>query len=709
MPTKERWSLDPVTREFQVSYDVPASAPAEVVVLCSWSPVGKSEWKPAKVRPFLSETALRLAPESDWQDWTDRGRVLERRAAGLKRTVVFNPYPEAQPEGKVDVDFRVQVQTPDGKKLATQQFRLQADNSDMVYIEDWSQVLQKGAVATGGAKPDRQWSYRTGLDPQTHASLGTDLYGTSPPDLPLRQLTYPLDLRGSYAIFVCTAAHYGARLRLTGDERGDCLGSNHPCQEVLWRWAPMDRQHLVVRQGHAYTGYTTSQIDYVKLVPLSDKLVRQLEAPFAGERDKTVIGYWEPYSWAFSEDIQETLQHREPLIAFAEAQVPIVDIQIGRFGDKAVYESRLTDPLYYSTIGDPIGTVAQPTTDNVGRMQQYTNTLQAELRYCRELGLMPHANFGATNCYPGTPLQSDFSKQHPEWMRGSALRYEVPEVRQYNLSLYREALEIGAPGLSLDFCRYPEGLDKPATGTQFLRSLRKLADEFAKKRGEPVPITVRFPATGVRLHENFDYLTWAKEGLVDCLCPSNIQGRHHHFGIAPYLKAVKGTKCKLLPCVDGLGWGPEMPGPYLWRVRQAYEAGVDGVYVYQADGRVLGTPADRRCVRLLGSSQAVKRWWAEDERLRPQRSKGIYITPYLEHPGYHGWERLRVWTEGIPQGKMELLLDGKLVSQHDGPPYLLGTEEYDSDGIIPAGDHTLLIRAQDGDGWLEQTFKIHGA
>jgi hypothetical protein len=357
-----------------------------------------------------------------------------------------------------------------------------------------------------------------------------------------------------------------------------------------------------------------------------------------------------------------------------------------------------------------------PQTDNVGRMQQFTNTLDAELRYARELDMIPHANFGATNCYPGTPLQSDFSKEHPDWMRrdptglrGSALRYEMPQVRDYALNLYREALDIGAPGLSIDFCRYPEGIDKAETATLFMRKLRALADRYGRKRGKKVPILVRFPVKGVRLWECFDYSAWAGEGLVDYLCPSNIQGRHLHFDVKPYVAAVKGTDCKLLPCVDGLDWGLEMPGLFLWRVRQLYEAGVAGLYIYQADARILGLTSDRRTMRLIGSSQAVRKWWDAEEAARPHRSKGIYLQPALEGPGYHPWQRLRVWVEGVPMGKMELLVDGEEVGSLAGPPYLLGTEEYDSDNVLPPGDHTLTIRVQDGKGWLEQTFAVQGA
>ncbi len=699
--------VDPVTRYVYVGYRVPLDAPEQVAVLCTWSPAGKNDWRPAKVTPLVSDTAMKLVSDSEWQAWVEQGKIVERRAAGLDRTAVFNPYPDAEEGGRVDADFKVTVQTLEGQAISTSVARIQADNSDVVGVEDWSQVLQKDALSTEPEPAGRKWSWRTGLEASAGASLGNELYGQGDAEHPLHSLTFPLDLHGWYAIYVCNApAKGGIGLRLTGDERTDHAFSRRPREEVLWRWARMDRQHLILKQSHAYTGWSAAHIDYARFVPLTNELVEQLEAPYAGAKDKFVAAYFEPYSWAFNEKVLEPLQHREPLTAYQEAGVSLVDAQIGRFGMKVVYESRKTDPLYYATIGDPIGNVAQPKTDNVGRMQQYTNTLDAELRYARELGLPMHANFGASNCYIGTPLQGDFSKQHPDWVRGHALRFEVPDVRAYAFSLYREALETGAPGVSLDFCRYPETIDKAETCNIFLSELRKLADEFSASRGERVPILVRFPGTGVRQWEMFDYRTWVKERWVDYLCPSNIQGRHIHIDAAPYLEAVRGSSSKLLPVVDGLHWGPDRPGPFLWRVAKLYEAGVDGIYVYQADDPCLGWPADRRMMRLLSSSEAVRKWWDEDRRLRPARSKGIYISRQGAIDGYHGWERLRVWLEGIEMGPVEMYLDDKLVNRADGPPYLLGAEAYESDSVIPPGDHTLRVRAKDGGGWLEQTFGI---
>ena len=198
-------------------------------------------------------------------------------------------------------------------------------------------------------------------------------------------------------------------------------------------------------------------------------------------------------------------------------------------------------------------------------------------------------------------------------------------------------------------------------------------------------------------------------GWVDYLCPSNIQGRHLHLDMEPYAEAVRGTKCMLLPCVDALTWGLAMPGPFLWRVGQLYQAGAGGLYVYQADGRILGRPEDRRCMRLLASSDGVRKFWEEDKRLRPLCSKGIYLSQPSDPDGLiHGYERVRVWLEGVEMGEVEFLLDGKRVNRCPGPPYLLGSEDRASDSVVPRGEHRLTVRARDGAGSLEQTFAIKG-
>ena len=181
-----------------------------------------------------------------------------------------------------------------------------------------------------------------------------------------------------------------------------------------------------------------------------------------------------------------------------------------------------------------------------------------------------------------------------------------------------------------------------------------------------------------------------------------------HIDMAPYFAAVNGTACTLLPAMDALYWGLPFPGPFLWRANQLYDQGAAGIYVYQVDARVLGRPEDRRAMMLLASSAAVQGWWEKDAVERPTRSKAIYLSAPEAFGKYHSYERIRIWVDGVTMGPLEAYLDDQLVTQVDGPPYLVGTEDYASDGVIPAGPHTLRIRVKDGDGWLEQRFAITG-
>jgi hypothetical protein len=705
-------TTDPLTRYCHISYLIPINLPNEVAVICSWRPTKAKQWQTAKVKPFISETAERLAQATEWEQWTRLGRIIERNGAGLLRTLVFDPYPEAQSDGKVDIDFRVQILTPNKKLLTEYVEHIQVDNSDIMYIEDWSSVFQKHSVSMKPDKDNAQWHWRTNLEPSTGVTYGNELYGFAGHNKALSQLSYPLTLKGRYAIFVKAGS---AKLRLTGDERSDHLSSQHGW-ETLWRWTTMDQQHLVIKQPHKYNGWAPASIDYVKFVPLSEELYEKLNRQFSGKPDKFIAGYWEPYSWAFHENVLETLQHREVLTAYRDARFTLVDSQVNRFGAKAVFETRMADQLLYNTRGDRRHDESIPVTDGVGKMQQFTNALNATIRYTRELGLQCHANFGASASYVGSPLQGDFSKAHPEWLYGSQLKFEVPEVRIYALNLIREALDIGAPGISIDFMRYSFTIPDVKTCNTFLRELRALVDEYSLKQERHIPVLVQFPGKGVLPRRQFrrgswdlfDYVKWAKEGWVDYLCPSNDDERHLHLEIAPYLQAVKGTKAKVLPNVTAAGL--IRPGLYLWRIRQLYNAGVDGIYIYQSDQCVQGRPMDRHCARLLASSEDVYRWWQEDTRLRPYRSKGIYITsPSRPSRGWRPRERVRVWLEGIEMGQVEMYLDGKIVNRYKEPPYLLGNEERTSDKVVPANREVeLFIRARDGDGWLEQSFTLHG-
>ena len=123
---------------------------------------------------------------------------------------------------------------------------------------------------------------------------------------------------------------------------------------------------------------------------------------------------------------------------------------------------------------------------------------------------------------------------------------------------------------------------------------------------------------------------------------------------------------------------------------------------------ILGEVTDGE-IQLNTYGRTVDEFWRQVPIHFTNVSVDAHITMPNHIAGYHGWERLRVWTGGVELGELEMWLDGELITRCDAPPYLLGTEEYESDGVIPPGSRELLVRARDGDGWLEQTFSITGA
>ncbi len=165
-------------------------------------------------------------------------------------------------------------------------------------------------------------------------------------------------------------------------------------------------------------------------------------------------------------------------------------------------------------------------------------------RYCHEKGVeMWHSmrmndDHWAPN--PELPQHSSFWYEHPEFRRAAyrkplssiwsdqALDYLHPEVREHIFALIAEYLSHECDGIELDFLRdiylfRPGGAEqgRPLL-TQMMRDIRAEADKAEKKFGHRVKIMVRVPAEPYdTLLNGLDFLTWAKEGLIDIVSPSS--------------------------------------------------------------------------------------------------------------------------------------------------------------------------------------------
>ena len=261
---------------------------------------------------------------------------------------------------------------------------------------------------------------------------------------------------------------------------------------------------------------------------------------------------------------------------------------------------------------------------------------------------------------------------------------------------------MGARHITVDWCRYPHALKNNETVTVFLRQLRALTARFSSAEEGQVVLLVRFPARGAPMNECMDYQTWIAEELADYLVPSQIFNCPLCFDIAAYLEAARGTKTTILPNVE-----PCVPLPGLWfqRLLNCYEAGAKGTFIYQCDAPVSRSHT-RRYISLAGSFEALKRWRDREAEEQSRYSKGIYLSAAHSKETYQPFERLRVWVEGVDGDTVEIWVDDRQINSYDKPPYILGSEAPEDAHLIPAGEHSLMVRAQDGDGWLEQEFSI---
>lgn len=101
--------------------------------------------------------------------------------------------------------------------------------------------------------------------------------------------------------------------------------------------------------------------------------------------------------------------------------------------------------------------------------------------------------------------------------------YAKKEVYDYHLALAHEYLTRFDPdGLELDWMRTPyyfkPGFEDQNAGilTQFMRDVRKLANECAARNGHPVELIVRVPSRPEDARRmGFDVFSWTKEKLID--------------------------------------------------------------------------------------------------------------------------------------------------------------------------------------------------
>ena len=179
------------------------------------------------------------------------------------------------------------------------------------------------------------------------------------------------------------------------------------------------------------------------------------------------------------------------------------------------------------------------------------------------------------------------------------LDFSLPEVRDYTFSMIDELLErYDMDGIELDWTRFPFYFD-PGTEilnsvhlTEIMRKTRTAANRAAKRLGHPVRIMVRIaaePEAAIGL--GTDFMTWAKDGLVDVVVPCNF---YHAANYAlPYKEwkrqiEAAAPSVKIYPGVDiCVGCMPRQSrstnlARFAGWIELMRTAGAEGFYVFNA-------------------------------------------------------------------------------------------------------------------------------
>jgi hypothetical protein len=195
----------------------------------------------------------------------------------------------------------------------------------------------------------------------------------------------------------------------------------------------------------------------------------------------------------------------------------------------------------------------------------------------------------------GDPWQTQFGKEHPEWRLRDlhGMDYRHQGVRDTVFAVAQELVErYDVDGLELDWMRHCHmfNADEAEASAHLLTDLvsrmRRMLDEKAAKRGSPLHLGVRVPATIAECKAlGFDIKTWMENGSIDYLCPSDFFYNILNTRTEDFVALARGTRCKVYPCVHAKiaeKHFHEVPSADAYRAlaKNFYAYGADGVSVY---------------------------------------------------------------------------------------------------------------------------------
>jgi len=189
---------------------------------------------------------------------------------------------------------------------------------------------------------------------------------------------------------------------------------------------------------------------------------------------------------------------------------------------------------------------------------------------------------------------SEYPAPDPRCWGWALLNFEIPEVREYLLSILEDAANrYDLDGLEIDYFRGPlfflPNLElEPATEqqldilTDFMRRVRLIAVRAGEKRGRPMLVAARVPTTVSRCqYVGIDIERWLKEDLLDVM---SLGGGYVPFTMptAAMVKLGHRYEVPVYPVISASGLTGYYSGIEGWRAAASnrWRAGADGVYLF---------------------------------------------------------------------------------------------------------------------------------
>jgi hypothetical protein len=526
-------------------------------------------WNPCSIFSYID--ADKMLRCSFWE-WNEAVRYGNVKFNGSGHPVYWNLYLNNLHKYTGDIKICIKVLTDEG--ITEYKTDVELLPCKTLYISDWNQyVLEKG------------WKIESG-------------YLMFNGDEEVKALTIKPGISGRYKIYF--GILYGIihmRVSVSNEkirypfiaERNRPEFQDKYHKEILWKSVELDKNSAIeisptplsIRENEKWP---FGSIHYIKIVP-DEKKKENTGHVNSKWSDKTLALYFEPYSWAFLYNLEKKYEVKEAMKLFREMGANEIHTQVIRFGSKALHYSRIAERHSKGAMMGDDGTFSPGPASMVRSLDILRETIDA----CSELGMVHYANAGLTNCYPGTDLEEKISRHHPEWRTGNILRYNVQETRQYAASIIGEFIEWGTHGVSIDCMRYPYYHTEEDLISLFME-IHNVINKMSGKR--KIPLTVRIPAGDIVYYKVFE--TLAKQGIIQCVIPSNLLSRSPIFSLRPYIK-LKDYGCRVFGIMDG--WLTHLgsfsnsqislyryPSDIKYDIRRFFNEGADGIFVYQADG-----------------------------------------------------------------------------------------------------------------------------